>query len=180
MDRILCTTLALFLSILFLIEDAYAADMWPGTPVKITGEIEVPPCEIDAPDRIMVADFGTIVDKYLYLNTRTHSIPFEIHLLHCSSANDLVITFKGQESKELPGLLAFGSDSLASGAAIGLELPDGMLLPINKPTPKFDLVSGSNTFTIKAYVQGEPGALQSHSIGRGYFNAVATFYLDYP
>lgn len=180
MTRIILNIFICVLTVLASSTVVNAKEMWPGTPVNITGVIDVPPCEIDDMDRIIVVDFGTIIDKYLYLNTRTHGEQFKIHLHKCSSAKDLVITFKGNESSELPGLIAFGGGSQASGAAIGLELPDGTPITLNKPSPEIKLTSGDNTIVINAYVQGEPGPMASHTIERGLFNASATFYLDYP
>ncbi|HHQ4310372.1 TPA: fimbrial protein [Serratia fonticola] len=145
------------------------------------GTLVAEPCELDPNTTDITLDFGTVIDKYLYLNTRTHSQPFAINLIECdiSLGKEVVMTFKGAESRELPGLLAM-SAGLASGIAIGMELPDGTPLPLNRATPKQSLNAGTTSLTFQGYVQGEPTAIQNHSIGRGNFTAVATFEMDYP
>ncbi|SQI34326.1 Uncharacterised protein [Serratia plymuthica] len=45
-----------------------------------------------AGDETVVLDFDTVIDKYLYLNTRTHGQPFELHLAQC----DLSLGKNGQ------------------------------------------------------------------------------------
>lgn len=145
------------------------------------GTLVADPCELDPNTANITLDFGTVIDKYLYLNTRTHSQPFTINLIGCDTSlgDQVVMTFKGTESSELPGLLALSSGS-ASGIAIGMELPDGTPLPFNKPAPQQQLHDGTTSLTFMGYVQGEPSALQGHSINRGNFTATATFEMDYP
>ncbi|OKB66623.1 exotoxin [Serratia marcescens] len=145
------------------------------------GTLVADPCVLDPKTTDIRLDFGTVVDKYLYLNTRTHSQPFVINLIECDTSlgDTVIMTFKGAESKELPGLLALTSGP-AAGIAIGMELDDGHPLPFNKPTPGFALRDGETQLRLRGYVQGEPSALQSHRIGRGEFTAVATFELNYP
>lgn len=145
------------------------------------GTLVADPCVLDPNTTEITLDFGTVIDKYLYLNARTHSQPFTINLLECDTSlgDTAIFTFKGAESSELPGLLAL-TKGPASGIAIGMELPDGTPLPFNKPTPGFHLTDGATSITMKGYVQGEPRAIQSHSIGRGEFTAVATFEIEYP
>lgn len=145
------------------------------------GTLVADPCELDPKTTDIVLDFGTVIDKYLYLNTRTHSQPFTINLIECdiSMGKAVMMSFKGLESPELPGLLAL-TGGAATGIAIGMELADGTPLPFNKPTPAFDLNDGTTRITLQGYVQGEPTALQNRQIGRGEFTATATFELDYP
>ncbi|QGH61588.1 fimbrial protein [Serratia proteamaculans] len=145
------------------------------------GALVADPCVLDPKTTDIELDFGTVIDKYLYLNTRTHSRPFTLNLLECDTqlGSSVVMTFKGTESKELPGLLALTGGS-ATGVAIGMELDDGRLLPFNKATPGLVLQDGVTALRFKGYVQGEPTALKNHSIGRGDFTAVATFEIEYP
>ncbi|HEM8838472.1 TPA: type 1 fimbrial protein [Klebsiella aerogenes] len=145
------------------------------------GTLVADPCELDPNTTDITLDFGTVIDKYLYLNTRTHSQPFTINLIECDTSlgDQVVMTFKGTESSELPGLLALSSGP-ASGIAIGMELPDGTPLPLNKPAPQQQLNDGTTSLTFMGYVKGEPTALQGHSIVRGNFTAIATFEMDYP
>lgn len=149
--------------------------------LNFDGTLVADPCTLDPSTTDIELDFGTVIDKYLYLNTRTHSQPFVIRLLDCDLTLGKMVnfTFSGTPDKELNDLLAL-SRGPASGVAIGIELPDGKLLPLNKPTPGFELMTGTTELIFKGFVQGEPTALQNHSIVRGEFTAVTTFTLDYP
>ncbi len=149
--------------------------------LRFDGTLVAEPCELDPKTTDISLDFGTVVDKYLYLNTRTQSKPITLRLLECdlSLGNMVSLTFKGTESVALPGLLAL-TQGTASGIAIGMERPDGTALPINKATPLQALTAGTNTLTLMNYVQGEPTALKDHGIVVGDFTAIATFALDYP
>lgn len=145
------------------------------------GTLVADPCELDPDTTNIRLDFGTVIDKYLYLNTRTHSQPFTLRLIECDTGlgNQAEITFRGTESRELPGLLAL-SGGAATGIAIGMEMQDGTPLPLNEPVPPQTLQDGVTSLTFMGYVQGEPSAIQGHSIGRGDFTAVATFEIAYP
>jgi type 1 fimbria pilin len=93
---------------------------------------------------------------------------------------EVQVTFSGMASTALPGYLAFDSGSTAKGAAIGLENSAGELLAINTGKYTQQLQAGSNNaLNLKAFVQGEPLALQSKSLQRGAFTATATFTLEY-
>ncbi|MEE4412021.1 MULTISPECIES: fimbrial protein [unclassified Serratia (in: enterobacteria)] len=149
--------------------------------MRLHGALVAEPCVIPPGDETVVLDFDTVIDKYLYMNTRTHGQPFELHLAQCdlSLGKTVKVTFSGNESAALPGLLALNGASQASGIAIGMETPQGEPLPINQPGKAQALVSGANILTAHAYVQGEPDALKHKVIERGPFSAVATFSLEY-
>lgn len=149
--------------------------------VYLHGALVAEPCVIPPGDEEITLDFGTIIDKYLYLNTRTLGQAFEIHLEECdlTLGKTVNVTFTGIESSALPGLLAVNGGSKAKGIAIGLETPSAQPLPLNQASDKSLLQAGSNTIALKAYVQGEPEALRNQGIERGPFSAVATFNLDY-
>ncbi|MDT3253740.1 fimbrial protein [Serratia sp. root2] len=149
--------------------------------VHLHGALVAEPCVIPPGDEEITLDFGTIIDKYLYLNTRTLGQAFEIHLEECdlTLGNTVSVTFTGIESSALPGLLALGGGSEATGIAIGLETPSAQPLPLNQASDKSLLQEGSNIIALKAYVQGEPDALREQRIERGPFSAVATFNLEY-
>ncbi|MFV9068888.1 fimbrial protein [Serratia fonticola] len=150
--------------------------------VNFDGTLIEDACEIFPGDEAVELDFGTVIDKYLYLNTRTHSQPFAIRLINCDLAlgREVKVTFSGMASTALPGYLAFDSGSTAKGAAIGLENGAGELLAINTGKYTQQLQTGSNNaLNLKAFVQGEPLALQTKTIGRGAFTATATFTLEY-
>ncbi|WP_438271946.1 fimbrial protein [Serratia quinivorans] len=149
--------------------------------VYLHGALVAEPCVIPPGDEEITLDFGTIIDKYLYLNTRTLGQAFEIHLEECdlTLGKTVSVTFTGTESSALPGLLALDGGSAATGIAIGLETPSAKPLPLNQASDKSLLQEGGNRIALKAYVQGEPDALRDLRIERGPFSAVATFHLEY-
>lgn len=149
--------------------------------MRFHGALVAEPCLIAPGDEQIDLDFGTVIDQYLYLNTRTRGQEFIIRLTSCdlNIGKMVKVTFSGTENINLPGLLAINSTSQAYGIAIGLESSDGKLLALNKTGKSYPLASGSNTITMRAYVQGEPDAIKNKHIERGPFSAVATFGLDY-
>ncbi|WP_245398411.1 fimbrial protein [Serratia sp. JSRIV006] len=130
-------------------------------------------------------DFGTLVDKYLYTNTRTLGKTFSLHLEDCdtSASSWVKLTFNGTENANLPGLLAVDTGSGASGIGVGIETAgaSAVQLPLNVQGPEnlLSTVSTTTVLNFKAYVQGEPQALANKTIGRGAFSATATFVLEY-
>ncbi|MEL5519725.1 fimbrial protein [Serratia bockelmannii] len=145
------------------------------------GALVAEPCVIAPGDEEITLDFGTIIDKYLYLNTRTLGQAFEIHLEECdlTLGKTVSVTFTGTENGSLPGLLAIDGGSEATGIAIGFETPSAKPLPLNTQSDKSLLQDGGNIIALRAYVQGEPLAIADKTIGRGAFSAVATFNLEY-
>ncbi|WP_375056776.1 fimbrial protein [Zobellella sp. DQSA1] len=145
------------------------------------GALVAEPCVIPPGEELIELDFGTVIDKYLYLNQRTHGQPFQLHLAECDPAigNSVTVTFNGVESTALPGLLALDGASQASGIAIGIETREGRPLPLGEPSLVLALSEGDNLLEFKAYVRGEPQAIASEAIARGPFSAVATFSLEY-
>ena len=138
------------------------------------------PCVIPPGAENIELDFGTVIDKYLYLNQRTPGKEFALPLDECdlSLGETVSISFNGMESVALPGLLAINSGDV-SGIAIGLETSSGELLPLNQLSGKQRLQPGSNSIRLKAYVRGEPEAIKNKTIGRGQFSATAAFPLSY-
>nr|WP_258090249.1 fimbrial protein [Serratia liquefaciens] len=149
--------------------------------VRLHGALVAEPCVIAPGDESVRLDFGTVIDKYLYANQRTHGQAFDIHLMECdlSLGKTVKVTFNGAENPSLKGLLAIDGGSQASGIAIGMETQAGQPFPLNKTGGGYRLVSGSNTLTVLAYVQGEPEAIAGRTIERGPFSAIATFSLEY-
>lgn len=149
--------------------------------VHLYGALVAEPCVIPPGEEEITLDFGTVIDNYLYLNTRTLGQPFSIHLTECdlSLVKTLNVTFQGTESAASPGLLAIDGGSQATGIAIGLETPQAKPVRINRASDKYLLQSGDNRIALKAYVQGEPDAIRNQSIERGPFSATATFRLEY-
>ncbi|CAI1244613.1 TPA: fimbrial protein [Serratia fonticola] len=149
--------------------------------VRLHGALVAEPCVIAPGDESVKLEFGTVIDKYLYANERTHGQVFAIRLTECdlSLGKTVKVTFSGTENPSLKGLLAIDGGSQASGIAIGMETPEGQKLPLNKIGPGYRLDEGSNTLRVQAYVQGEPEAIAKRSIERGPFSAIATFNLEY-
>lgn len=149
--------------------------------LRFDGQLVADPCELDPASSAITLDFGTVIDTYLYLHTRTHAQPFVIKLKECdlTLGTQVEVTFKGTESTELPGLLAVTSPA-DSGLAIGMSLPNGTPLPFNKTVPAFFLHSGNSELELNGYVIGEPSALANRTLRRGVFSALATFELNYP
>ncbi|HHK8232824.1 TPA: fimbrial protein [Serratia marcescens] len=145
------------------------------------GALVAEPCVIPPGDEEITLDFGTIIDKYLYLNTRTLGQAFEIHLEECDRTlgKTVSVTFTGTENQALPGMLAIDGGSEATGIAIGFETPSAKPLPLNTQSDTSLLQDGGNIIALRAYVQGEPDALRDQRIKRGLFSAVATFHLEY-
>lgn len=148
--------------------------------LHFSGTLVSEPCNLDPQTSDILVDFGSIVDKYLYANARTKSIPFVVKLTDCDTSlgNKATLTFKGTENTALPGLLAV--TGAATGIAIGMEASDGSALPFNAPTPEYTLAKGTNSFTLGVYVQAEPLAIAQQTITQGDFTATATFELAYP
>lgn len=164
----------------FFYQAANAADLATNIQIRVTVHSES--CDIYPGDEAIELDFGTITNKYLYLNTRTHSQPFAIRLINCdlSLGNEVKVTFLGIENPVLPGLVALDAGSQAEGVAVGLEMASGADLAINSGVYSQVLYTGNhNVLNMKAYVQGEPLALQNKSLVLGSWSATATFKLDY-
>lgn len=145
------------------------------------GALVAEPCTLKPGDEDIQLDFGTVIDKYLYANSRTPAKPFTLTLQDCdlSLGKTVKVTFNGNKSLELPDLLAPDGGSQASGIALGLETAEGKPVALNKPSQEMTLASGSTSLALQVYVQGEPAALAQKSIGLGAFSAVATFGLEY-
>lgn len=148
--------------------------------LHLYGALVAEPCVIPAGEEEIQLNFGGVVDKYLYQNTRTPGYEFSIHLVDCdlTLGGAVKMTFVGAENSTLPGLLAVSSGS-AKGIAIGLETADAKTVKLNQASDKFPLREGDNFIPFKAYIQGEPQALSSKTIEHGTFNATATFSLEY-
>ncbi|EMF4673827.1 MULTISPECIES: fimbrial protein [Providencia] len=162
--------------LLFGITTSFAAK------VDFDGTLIEDACDVYPGDEAIELDFGTIINKYLYLNTRTHSQPFAIRLINCdlSLGHEVKVTFLGMESAVLPGRLALDGGSQAKGVAVGLETSSGIALAINHGVYTQALyASNNNVLNLQAYVQGEPMALQNKSLVLGPWSATATFKLDY-
>ncbi|WP_426445648.1 fimbrial protein [Siccibacter colletis] len=143
------------------------------------GTLVSDPCDLDPETTDLVVDFGSVIEKDLYLHTRTRSVPFVINMINCDTTlgDSVTLTFKGTENDALPGMLAV--TGTATGIAVALEAQDGTPLPFNRATPSFTLTQGNNSIILQAYVMGEPEAITNQAITPGEFSAIATFEMEY-
>ena len=149
--------------------------------MRFRGALVAEPCNIASSDENIKIDFGTTVDKYIYINDRSPGQSFTIHLIDCdiSIGNLVSVTFNGIEDSELPGFVALSSSSIAAGVAIGIEDLKGNLIPVNRTGPQAEIIDGSNDINLKAFIKGVPSYLSNESIKLGTFNAFVTFTLQY-
>lgn len=149
--------------------------------VHFSGVLVSQACTLPDEDANITLDFDTVVTKYLYQYQRTRSKPFVIHLVDCNPAmmGAVNVTFEGQPDSELSNLLAINAGSTAQGVAVGIELADGTLMPINTTSPAQPLVSGNNSLSFSAFVQIQPSVLTNKSLKNGDFTAIVTFMLGY-
>lgn len=148
--------------------------------LQFRGALVKQPCTIAPGDEIVNLNFGTIIDNFLYQYQRTPAREFAIRLTQCEPVvgRDTTITFSGQANTALPGYLALSLGSQAKGVALGIENSLGKLMPINTKS-SVKIVSGDNVIPYRAFIQGEPLALQNKNIGLGVFQANVTFTLEY-
>lgn len=149
--------------------------------VLVRGYLVGEPCTLMEEDESIVVEFGTIVDKYLYLNTNTHPESFQIRLIDCDLTDSpkVKVMFSGAENSNLPGYLALDSGSMASSVAIGILDENGTRIPINSETTLYPLTGETNILNFKGLVIGEPDAIKNKTIALGPFSATATFTLIY-
>jgi type 1 fimbria pilin len=157
------------------------SDLRAADNMHFHGALTAQPCSITPEEANVPLDFGDIIAKDLYKNQRTPGKTLELNLKECNIevASQVTVTFRGAEDSQLPGLLALAPESQASGIAIGMEMPDGHAVALNKPTDNYALTNGDNIITLQVYVQGEPQAISQKAITPGVFNAIATFDLEY-
>ncbi|MEG5552312.1 fimbrial protein [Enterobacter wuhouensis] len=166
-----------FIGLALLPGEALAAE----NNVHLHGALVAEPCIIPPGEEEIALDFGAIVDKYIYRNTRTPGQVLSIHLTQCdlSLGKTVSVTLTGIESRALPGLLAIDTGSGATGVVIGLETLEGKPVPLNQEMEKINLKTGSNEIVLQAFIQGEPAAITSQNITLGPFTATTTFSVNY-
>ncbi|WNN49339.1 fimbrial protein [Siccibacter colletis] len=147
--------------------------------LQFGGTLVSDPCDLDPETTDLEIDFGSVIEKDLYLHTRTQGVPVVINLINCDTTlGDAVsLTFKGTENSALPGMLAV--TGTAAGIGIALETQDGSPLPFNRATPSMTLAQGNNSIALRAYVTGEPEAIKNQTMTPGDFSAIATFEMEY-
>lgn len=151
--------------------------------LQISGILVTEPCTLDVNNNTLAVDFGTVIEKGLYKDSRSSEVPFTITLTECDiSLGKMVnLTLNGTESKSkaLAGYLAT-TGAGSAGIAIGIATPDGKNLPVNKAIKGFTLKKGTTEIILKAYVQAEPDAIRNQSLVPGAFSATATIDAEYP
>lgn len=138
-------------------------------------------CLLAVEDEVIELDFKSVINKELYLNGRTLGRPISLHLNNCNpdiGQSMVSITFNGNESGEVPGLLVLEGAGV-HGLLVGLETKGGKALPLNMNHRMGELTSGNNVLSFNAYLQGTPEALGNRSIGLGDFEASMIFALSY-
>ena len=165
---------------------AVSAEQPVSADVDFKGVLVSEPCVVTPGgdgDNVVV-DFGTIEERIFYsvYGRRTWLQPFHILLTNCDTAlgKEIKITFTGTEDAEQPGLLALTSSVGVKHVAIGLQTHTGDELPLNKQTQAYTLNTGNTQLDFKAYLQASDDGVTNHSVGRGVFEAVSTFSLEYP
>jgi type 1 fimbria pilin len=166
----------------FILMFMVIAPAWSGyNNVNITGNLVTEPCTLDPASAGIKLDFGNVVSKYFYANSRTPGEEFQVSLIDCdlSISKTVMLKFLGTESV-VTGLLA-PDDGDTHGIAIGVENADGTLqLPLNVETPIYDLSDGHTLLNFRGYIAGEPDAVKNKTITMGPFSATATIELIYP
>nr|WP_314264030.1 fimbrial protein [uncultured Moellerella sp.] len=172
--------LVMLLSLLFISLPSHGKNGQIGE-IKIRGFLVAEACTVRPGDENIVVDFGTIVNKYLYINQKTPLENFNIHLDDCDNSifKTVTVEFTGKENTNLPGLLALDTGSIASGIGIEILEHSGKKIPINSSTSAYNLENGTNILSFNANVQGEPDAIRNKSIEFGHFTATAIFSLIY-
>ncbi|MEQ4692065.1 fimbrial protein [Providencia manganoxydans] len=174
------------LLLLLIVSDiSFAADdgiAYLQQEIKVKVEVLDEPCDIAPGDELINIDYGTIVDKYLYINTRTIGEKFKINLIDCdiSISDRVAISFSGIENSKLPGMLSVipMSGQGDVGIGIGFETESGEFIPLSDEK-QYKLNEGDNSFTFNTFVQAEIDRLIARTIKLGEFESSAIFHLNY-
>jgi len=175
-QRVHTHSLALLLIVGFM-PIGYAADN-----LRFKGNLVEDACTLRPGDEAIALELWDLTSKHLYIHQRSVGKRFTLHLENCDTtvSNSVTISFGGTENRELPGLLALDGGSGASGIGVGIETLSDKPLPLNAVSDQQVLSDGSNAIELKAYVRGEPTALNNQTIGHGAYTVTSTFMLDYP
>ncbi|MGK7286082.1 fimbrial protein [Buttiauxella agrestis] len=151
--------------------------------VDFDGTLVEDPCTLAVGEKgdNIVADFGTIIDKYLYTNGHSPQQRFTILLQDCDTSlgNTVSFIFRGTEDSDQPGLLMLDTTSGAKGVAVAITNADGTLLPLNEASKLVNLNDGDNQISFLAFIQASSTAITNNAIVLGEFSATATFEMVY-
>ncbi|HEY3983526.1 fimbrial protein [Cedecea sp.] len=165
--------IALPLWTLLMTGSALAADN-----MTFEGTLRAHACTLHPDDKVISIDFGELGSRNLYLSGGTPDTAFYIRLLNCNTAvaRDVLVTFMGNQSTQIPGALALDPGSDATGFAVVLK--DAARMPLRLgDTSTTALLSPETTLLFHHRLVVEPGA---QVVTPGQFSASGTFELLYP
>lgn len=169
---------SLFIALLLMLQSGL---VYADAEIHFSGKLVEEPCLLDPEDRAIEIDFGTVINKFLYSYQRTPGKKFILHLLECdlNLGETVMVTFMGTEDINQPGLIALDISSTAGGVAIGIETSENALIPINKPSPMYQLEPDKNEINIQAFISATNEAKQKKTIIPGIIKSTAIFRLEY-
>ncbi|MEQ4626727.1 fimbrial protein [Providencia manganoxydans] len=151
--------------------------------IQYSGRLIALPCTVDPSYENLEFNFGNNINAQDLINGQRHytqgDIEFKLVDCNTSLGNTISAKFSGV-STTADGLLNVDESSEASGIAIGLEKPNGELLPINTAqlAPVLPIKDGDMTIRLRSYVQAVEGATVD-TIVPGFFTATLTYSLVY-
>lgn len=151
--------------------------------IQYSGTLIALPCTVDPHYENFGVDFGNNINTKDLANGQHHYSKEDIlfHLTDCdmSLGNTISAKFSGV-STTANGLLNVDVGSEASGIAIGLETPSGVVLPINNAQvePVVAITNGDMTIRLRAYLKTVDG-VSIEAITPGFFTATLTYMLIY-
>ncbi|EBH1886807.1 type 1 fimbrial protein [Salmonella enterica] len=150
----------------------------PTVNINYSGKLVNEPCILSPDTQDIIVNFGTIIEKGLYINGRTPSQSIMLKLSNCDNdVSNLQVKFIGAESQYQPGHLSINGDD--EGYAIGFQDEQGLQVDINTLSPPIQLKGGDNELVFSAYVSGNPEDIKNMTITKGEFTATSTFLLIY-
>lgn len=142
------------------------------------GTLRAHACTLHPDDKMIPIDFGDLASRDLYLSGGTPDVAFNIRLLDCNTAvaRDVLVTFMGNQSTQIPGALALDPGSAAAGFAVVLK--DAAKMPLRLgDTHSTALVRPDTTLLFHHSLAVVPGV---QAVTPGQFSANGTFELHYP
>jgi len=174
--------LLLMISLFFLnsifINKAYSVEN-----VKFSGVLIEEPCQLELLSKYIVVNMEHIDDRFLFDHNRSVSTPFSLQLSGCDPdvAKIISITFTGQESAWIPGLLSVNNQltNRPNGIALGLQSAGKIDIPLFMKVKVADLIDGYNEIKLGAYIQAELPVMVGRPVVYGRYQVTAGFTIDY-
>lgn len=167
----------LFISLLMGLSTTSFADN--SNNVHYEGTLIALPCTINENTQTAV-EFGTIVDKQLYLHGQTQPIPFDIILQDCdpSISNTIILSVHGITGNVTSdGYLMLSPESTAQGIVIGLIDNIGKKIPINSALDPIQVSNGSMAIRLNTFVK--VSNQNNTEIIPGNFTSMLYYTLDF-